>query len=345
MGNVVSAGVGQAPARQASKGAGLPDSTVCTTVNKVCASGMKALMLAAQSIALGHCSIAVAGGMESMSSAPYLLPSARFGARYGHTAAQDALIKDGLWDPYGDLHMGMCGEKIAAELGISREAQDAYALRSYARAAAAAQQGILAAEIVEVLLKGRPGSEKRVSVDEEWAKLDAGKLAGLKPAFKPAAEGGTVTAANASKLNDGAAAMVLMSSERAKELGIQPLALLRGYADAEAAPVDFSTAPALAVPIALRRAGASLQDCSAHEINEAFSLVPIANARLLGLQEESLNVHGGAVALGHPIGASGARIVGALMSALRSRGKGALGTASICNGGGGASAVVLEMLQ
>ena len=342
-GNVVSAGMGQAPARQAAKGAGLPDSVVCTTVNKVCSSGLKTIMYAAQSIALGHHDIVVAGGMESMSTAPYLLPSARYGSRLGHGALVDSVIKDGLWDPYNDIHMGLCGEHTAKAMGISRSDQDAYAVASYARARAAAEAGHLASEIAPVTLPSKGGKPGAVlAQDEEWAKgADPAKMAALRSAFGANL---TITAANASKLNDGAAALVLMSAARAAALGCKPLARIRGYADAEQAPIDFSTAPALALPLALQRAGVALRDCSAHEINEAFSVVPLACMRLLGLQHEQVNAHGGAVSLGHPIGASGARIVGALMTVLRARG-GALGTASICNGGGGGSAMVLERLQ
>ena len=342
-GNVVSAGVGQAPARQAARGAGLPDSTICTTINKVCASGLKAVALAAQGIALGQHDVVVAGGMESMSAAPYLLPSARYGVRLGHGALVDAVIRDGLWDPYSDIHMGSCGEHTAKAMGITRAEQDAYALASYARARAAADAGLLAAEIAPIALPGKGGKAGAVvAADEECARgADAAKMPTLRSAFGANL---TITAANASKLNDGAAALVLMSASRAAALGLAPLARIRGYADAEAAPIDFSTAPALAVPRALARAGARLADCSAHEINEAFSSVPLACMRLLGLEHAQVNVHGGAVALGHPIGASGARIVGALLSVLRAR-DGALGTVSICNGGGGASAMVIERLR
>lgn len=341
MGNVVSAGVGQAPARQAAKGAGLPDSVVCTTVNKVCASGMKSVMYGLQSVALGHSDVVVAGGMESMSSAPYLVPSGRFGGRYGHGALLDSLVKDGLWDPYSDIHMGLCAEKTAADMGLSRAAQDALAERSYKLARAAAEAGLLASEIVGVPVKVK-GKEASVAVDEEWSKADFAKMAALKPAFK---KDGTITAANASKLNDGAAAIVLMAADKAKALGLTPLARVRGYADAEHAPIDFPTAPAKAVPLALARAGITAKDAQFHEINEAFSCVVLANAQLLGLDvERTVNVHGGAVALGHPIGASGARIIQSLYTVLKAR-DATLGTASICNGGGGGSAIVLERLN
>jgi acetyl-CoA C-acetyltransferase len=359
MGTVVSGGMGQAPARQAAKGAGLPDSVVCTTVNKVCSSGMKALMYGAQSIALGHHNVVVVGGMESMSQAPYLLPSARYGARLGHTTLVDSVIKDGLWDPYSNIHMGQCAEKTAKEMGITRGEQDEYALQSYARARAAAEGGQLGEEITAVTLgggskgsssssssKGKGGGTV-VSQDEEWGKLDAGKLPTLRPAFLPAAEGGTITAANASKLNDGAAVLVLASGAWAAAAGLQPLGRVAGYGDIEGPPVDFSTTPSLAIPVALARAGITLGQCSAHEINEAFSSVAIANIRRLGLDPATVNVRGGAVALGHPIGASGARIVGTLLGVLGGGkgGKGAYGTASICNGGGGGSAVVIQRLR
>lgn len=355
MGTVVSGGMGQAPARQAAKGAGLPDSVVCTTVNKVCASGMKALMYGAQSIALGQHNVVVVGGMESMSNAPYLLPTARYGSRLGHTSLVDSVIKDGLWDPYSNIHMGQCAEKTAKEMGISRQEQDEYALQSYARAKAAAEAGHLGEEITPVTLGGGKGSKgggggkgggSTVTQDEEWGKLDAGKLPTLRPAFVPAAEGGTITAANASKLNDGAAVLVLASGAWAAAAGLKPLGRVAGYGDIEGPPVDFSTTPSLAVPVALSRAGVTLAQCTAHEINEAFSSVAIANIRRLGLDPASVNVRGGAVALGHPIGASGARIVGTLLGVLGGGGKvGAYGTASICNGGGGGSAVVIQRLR
>jgi acetyl-CoA C-acetyltransferase len=350
MGNVVSGGLGQAPARQAARGAGLPDTAVCTTVNKVCASGMKAVMLAAQSILLGHVDVAVAGGMESMSNAPFLLPPAARGAglRLGHAALVDSVIRDGLWDPYSDIHMGSCAEKTAAERGIGRAAQDAFAAASYARARAAV--AVHAAQIAPLapppVKRGAPPGAPIAADEEPPRGGDAAKMAALRPSFPmPPGVAGTpsITPANASKLNDGAAALVLMSGAAAAAAGVKPLARLRAFADAEGAPIDFSTAPAAAVAAAMARAGVTPRDCAAHEINEAFSSVALANMELLGLSHERVNVHGGAVALGHPIGASGARIVGALIDALRSRG-GGVGTASVCNGGGGGSAVVLELL-
>jgi len=342
MGNVVSAAIGQAPARQASMFAGLPVKTIATTVNKVCASGMKALMLASQSIMLGHAEVIVAGGMESMSNIPYYLPKARSGYRLGHGQLVDGVIFDGLWDPYNNQHMGLCAEKCAKDYKISREAQDAFALLSYTRTKAAVEGGLFKEEIAPVTIKGRKGEEVVVN-DEQYTSMDPKKLSSLTPAFMK--EGGVVTAGNASSLNDGAAAFVLMSAGRAKAMGLTPLARILGFGDAEQAPVDFTTAPSLAVPVALGRAGLTLKDVDLHEVNEAFAVVALANAQLLGVEEGRMNVNGGAVGLGHPIGMSGARIVGSLMTGLKQRKEGGrVGVASICNGGGGASAVVIEML-
>lgn len=340
LGNVVSAGIGQAPARQASMAAGLPVQTIATTVNKVCASGMKALTLGAQSILLGHADVLVVGGMESMSNIPYYLPKARSGYRLGHGQLVDGVIFDGLWDPYNNQHMGMCAEKCAKDFHLSREAQDAYARLSHARTKAAVEQGLCKEEITPVSIKGRKG-EVVVETDEQYTGMDPAKLPTLKPAFLKGE--GTVTAGNASSLNDGAAAFVLMSAGRAKAMGQTPLARILGFGDAEQEPVDFTTAPSLAVPVALQRAGLSLADVDVHEINEAFAVVALANAKLLGIPEDRLNVNGGAVGFGHPIGMSGARIVGSLLTVLKQEGK-RIGCASICNGGGGASAVVLERL-
>lgn len=344
LGNVVSAGVGQAPARQASMFAGIPTSATCTTVNKVCASGMKATMYATQSIALGHSDIVVAGGFESMSNVPFYMPQAtRSGLRYGHSTVQDGVLKDGLWDVYNNIHMGSCAEKTAAEMGIGRAAQDAYAIESYRRAKAALDAGHWKKEIVGVQVQGGKKGSVSITADEELEKADFtfARVPTLKPAFKP---DGTITAANASKLNDGAAALVLMSAAKAKALGLKPLARIRGYADAEQAPVDFPTAPAKAVPIALKRAGLSAADMHYHEVNEAFSVVALANAKLLGIAEDRINVWGGGVSLGHPIGCSGARIIGTLINVLQAK-DATFGTASICNGGGGGSAVVIERLN
>jgi len=337
MGNVLSANLGQAPATQAAKHAGLPD-LPATTINKVCASGTKAIMLAAQSIALGQNDIVVAGGMESMSNVPYYLDKARTGYRLGHGQITDGLVKDGLWDVYNDYHMGSAAELCAAECHISREEQDAFAIASYKKAQAAQNEGKFTAEIAPVEVKDRKGEITLVSNDDEPFAVKFDKIPSLKPVFK---KDGTVTAANASTLNDGAAALVLMSADKAKELGLKPLARILAYADAQQAPEWFTTAPAKAIPLALSRAGKSIQDVDYFEINEAFSVVSLANNQLLELNNDKVNVNGGAVSLGHPLGASGARIVVTLLSVL-AQNNGKIGVAGICNGGGGASALVVE---
>jgi acetyl-CoA C-acetyltransferase len=339
MGNVISANLGQAPARQAAKKAGLPDTVECTTVNKVCASGSKAIMFAAQAIMLGQADVILAGGMESMSNVPYYLDKARFGAKYGHGQMIDGLVRDGLWDPYHDYAMGNAADATAAHYGITREEQDAFARQSYERSAAAAQAGKKKEEIVPVTIMVR-GKETVVSDDEEYTKVQFEKMPGLKAAFT---KEGTVTAANASTLNDGAAAVLLMSREKAEELGIKPLALIRGFADAEQAPEWFTTTPSIAIPKALKNAGLTTADVDFYEINEAFSVVSLANNKLLSLEGTKVNVYGGAVSLGHPLGASGARIVTTLLSVLQQEG-GKIGVTGICNGGGGASSIVLEKL-
>ncbi|HET9503239.1 MAG TPA: acetyl-CoA C-acyltransferase [Hymenobacter sp.] len=339
MGNVISANLGQAPARQAAKKAGLPDTVECTTVNKVCASGSKAIMFGAQAIMLGQSEVILAGGMESMSNVPYYLDKARFGAKYGNGQMIDGLVKDGLWDPYHDYAMGNAADATAEHYGISREEQDAFARQSYERSAAAAQAGKKQEEIVPVTITVR-GKDTVVSDDEEYTKVQFEKFAGLKPAFTKT---GTVTAANASTLNDGAAAVLLMSREKADELGIKPLARIRGFADAEQAPEWFTTTPSLAIPKALKNAGLEAKDVDFYEINEAFSVVSLANNKLLNLEGTKVNVYGGAVSLGHPLGASGARIVTTLLSVLNQEG-GKIGVTGICNGGGGASSIVLEKL-
>jgi acetyl-CoA C-acetyltransferase len=339
MGNVISANLGQAPARQAAKKAGLPDTVECTTVNKVCASGSKAIMFAAQAIMLGQSEVILAGGMESMSNVPYYLDKARFGAKYGNGQMIDGLVRDGLWDPYHDYAMGNAADATAAHYGITREEQDAFARQSYERSAAAAQAGKKKEEIVPVTITVR-GKETVVSDDEEYTKVQFDKMPGLKPAFT---KEGTVTAANASTLNDGAAAVLLMSREKADELGIKPLARIRGFADAEQAPEWFTTTPSLAIPKALKNAGLEAKDVDFYEINEAFSVVSLANNKLLNLEGTKVNVYGGAVSLGHPLGASGARIVTTLLSVLNQEG-GTIGVTGICNGGGGASSIVLEKL-
>ncbi|ETZ21014.1 acetyl-CoA C-acyltransferase [Pedobacter sp. V48] len=340
MGNVLSANIGQAPATQAAKFAGLPN-LPATTINKVCASGTKAIMLAAQSIALGEIDIIVAGGMESMSNVPYYLDKARTGYRLGHGQITDGLLKDGLWDVYNDYHMGSAAELCASECGISREDQDAFAINSYKRAQSAQTEGKFDSEIIPVEIKDRKGEITLVSKDEEPFAVKFDKIPGLKPVFK---KDGTVTAANASTLNDGAAALVLMSADKAKELGLKPLAKILAYADAQQAPEWFTTAPSKAIPLALKRAGKSIADVDYFEINEAFSVVSLANNKELGLNEEKVNINGGAVSLGHPLGASGARIVVTLLSVL-AQNDGKIGVAGICNGGGGASAIVIENIN
>ena len=349
LGNVVSAGMGQAPARQAVLGAGLPESTICTTINKVCASGMKSVMLAAQTLQTagatpsGHA--VLAGGFESMSQIPHYLPNSRQGTTLGHAQLLDGVIHDGLWDVYNNQHMGMCAEKCARDFSISRQEQDEYAVESYRRALEAAQSGAFE-EVVPVTVppKRRGGEPTVVTQDEELVSSpNLEKLTSLKPAFDRGPTG-TVTAANASSLNDGAAALILMTHEDAVARGIRPLARIRGYGDAARDPVDFTVAPALAVPVALEHAGMALSDVEYHEINEAFAVVALANMKLMDLSHDRVNVLGGAVALGHPIGMSGARILGTLYNVLKQK-DATIGCASICNGGGGASAMVLERLN
>jgi acetyl-CoA C-acetyltransferase len=339
MGNVLSAGLGQAPATQAARYAGLPD-VPATVVNKVCASGMKAVMLAAQSIALGHADVIVAGGMESMSNVPFYLDKARTGYRLGNAQLTDGLVKDGLWDVYNDYHMGSAGELCATTHEISREVQDAYAIQSYQRAINAQKEGWLKNEITPVEITDKKGNLTSISTDEEVDMVKFDKIPGLKPVFH---KEGTITAANASSLNDGAAALVLMSREKAESLNITPLARIVSYADAQQAPELFTTAPAKAIPLAIAKAGLSPNDIAYYEINEAFSVVALANNKALDLQADQVNVNGGAVALGHPLGASGARILVTLINVLRQKG-GHYGVAGICNGGGGASAIVLESI-
>jgi len=340
MGNVLSANLGQAPATQAAIFAGLPY-LPATTVNKVCASGMKAIMLAATSIASGENEIVLAGGMESMSNVPYYLDKARNGYRLGNGQIIDGLVKDGLWDVYNDYHMGSAAELCATDCHISREEQDAYAIESYKRAQAAQSAGKFRDEITPVELKDKKGDITLFEDDEEPRAVKFDKIPSLKPVFK---KDGTVTAANASTLNDGAAAVILMSREKANELGIKPIARVVAYADAQQAPEWFTTAPSKAIPLALHRAGLNGDDIDYYEINEAFSVVSIANNQNLKLDPAKVNVNGGAVAMGHPLGASGARIVVTLLSVLRQNG-GKYGAAGICNGGGGASAIVIENLR
>ncbi len=340
MGNVLQAGEGQAPARQAALKAGLLEKTPSTTVNKVCASGMKAVMYAVNQIQTGEADVIVAGGMESMSNVPYYLPKLRNGARLGHAEVQDGIIKDGLWDVYKDYHMGMAAELCADECKISREEQDAYAIESYKRAIEATKNGYFNDELFHVKITDRKGTITMVEEDEELGKVNFDKLTGLKPVFK---KDGTVTAANASSINDGSAALLVMSEEKANELGLKPLARILGQASAAKAPEWFTTAPADAMPIAVKRAGLTFNDIDLFEINEAFSVVAIANNQLMKLDPAKVNIHGGAVSIGHPIGVSGARILVTLIHALKRTG-GKYGCAGICNGGGGASAMVLEVL-
>jgi acetyl-CoA C-acetyltransferase len=341
MGCVLQGNLGQAPARQAAKGAGLPDQVICTTVNKVCASGMKAVVQGAQAIALGDAGIVVAGGMESMTNTPFYVEQLRWGNKFGNTTLIDGVAKDGLTDAYDGKAMGNAAELCAGECGISREEQDAFAVESYRRSQAAWSAGRFSDEVIPVELPQRKGSPVVFARDEEPFNVKFEKIPELKPAFQ---KDGTVTAANASTLNDGAAALVLMSREKAEQLGLRPLARIAGYADAEQAPEWFTTTPSLAVPKAVAKAGLRMEDIDYWELNEAFSVVGIENTRRMKLDPSRVNVHGGAVAIGHPLGASGARILVTLIYILRQN-KARYGAAGICNGGGGASAIVIENLD
>ncbi|MFP4095480.1 MAG: acetyl-CoA C-acyltransferase [Cyclobacteriaceae bacterium] len=338
MGNVVSANLGQAPARQAAVAAGIPYEVPCTTINKVCASGMKAVMLSAQSIMLGQQDIVVAGGMESMSNIPYYLPKARFGYKYGGGELVDGLEKDGLFEAYYKFAMGNCADNTAREMKISREEQDEFAINSYKKVAAATEAGQLKQEIVAVEVPQRKGDPLKIEEDEEYKRVQFDKIPNLRPVFS---KDGTVTAANASTINDGASALVLVSKKKAEELGLKPLAKIRGFADAAQDPLWFTTAPALAIPKAMKHAGISKADVDFFEINEAFAAVVIANNRQLELDPDKVNAFGGAVALGHPLGCSGARIISTLNNVLHQK-NGNIGVAGVCNGGGGASAIVIE---
>lgn len=338
MGCVIQANTGQAPARQAAKFAGLPDQVICTTVNKVCASGMKAIAQGAQSILLGDADIVVAGGMESMSNVPFYSPNLRWGNKYGDVSLIDGLAKDGLTDVYNNYAMGNAAELCAKECNITRDEQDAFAIESYNRSQAAWANGNFDAEVVPVEIPQRKGEPVFFAKDEEAYNVKFDKIPTLKPAFT---KDGTVTAANASTMNDGAAAVVLMSKEKADEMGIKPLAVIRSYADAEQAPEWFTTTPSLAVPKAVEKAGLQMGDVDFTELNEAFSVVGIANIRKMNLDPAKVNVHGGAVSLGHPLGCSGARIIVTLVHVLKQH-NGKIGAAGICNGGGGASAMVIE---
>jgi len=337
MGNVLSAGLGQAPARQAAKGAGIPDRTPATTVSKVCGSGLQAVVFGTKSILLGDADIVVAGGMESMTGAPYLLPKARGGLRMGHGQVVDSMIHDGLWDPYNDFHMGNAGELCARELGFTREAQDELAAESYRRAQAAQEAGAFAAELTPVTIATRKG-EVTVQEDEEPKRARLDKMPGLRPAF---AKEGTITAANASKINDGAAATVLASGEAVSRLGLTPLARIVGYAGHAQAPEWFTTAPVGAIQNVLRKTGLTVADIDLYEINEAFAVVSMACAKKAEVDPAKTNVRGGAIALGHPIGASGARILTTLVHAMKAE-SARRGLATLCIGGGEALALVVE---
>ena len=337
-GNVVSAGLGQAPARQAAIGAGIGYNVPCTTVNKVCSSGMKTAMIAAQTIMLGQADVVVAGGMESMSNVPYYVPKARFGYKYGHGQMLDGLMHDGLWEAYNNFPMGNCADHTAKEMNISREDQDAYAIQSYTRSAESTAAGLFKDEIVGVEIPQRKGDPVLMTEDEEYKNVSFEKIPSLRPVFS---KEGTVTAANASTINDGAATLILVSKKKMEELGLKPIAKILGFADAAQEPLWFTTAPSLAIPKAMKNAGITKSDVDYYEINEAFSAVALANMRTLDLDPATVNVFGGAVALGHPLGASGARIMATLTNVLHKK-DASIGVAGICNGGGGASAIVIE---
>lgn len=341
MGCVIQANLGQAPARQASKFAGLPDKVNATTINKVCASGMKSISLGAQSIMLGDADIVVAGGMESMSNVPFYSENMRWGNKFGGITMADGLQKDGLVDVYDGLAMGNAADFCASSCGITREEQDAFAIESYKRSQAAVNEGRFDNEVVPVSIPQRKGDPVVFAKDEEPFNVKFDKIAGLKGAFS---KDGTVTAANASTLNDGAAAVVLISREKAEALGLKPIAKIIGYADAEQEPIQFTTTPSIAVPKAVKKAGLKMEDIEYFELNEAFSVVGIENTRRMKLDPEKVNVNGGAVSIGHPLGASGARIIVTLLNVLKQKGA-KYGAAGICNGGGGASAMVVEMMS
>ena len=341
MGCVLTAGLGQSPAKQAALKAGLPVSVPCTTVNKVCASGMKAVMLAATAIEIGDADIAVAGGMENMSMVPHYLPTGRTGQKYGNVTMIDGMLYDGLTDAYSMQHMGMCAEDCAEEYRITREEQDEFAIESYSRSAKAWGKGVFEKEIVPVEIKDRKGNVMTVAEDEEYKNVKLNKIPLLRAAFK---QGGTITAANASTINDGASALVIMSEEKAAEMGIKPLAYVTSYADASQEPIKFPSTPALAARKALSRADLDVKDVDYWELNEAFSVVGIVNTRLLDIDKNRVNVYGGGVSLGHPLGSSGARILVTLLTVLE-RKDARYGCAAICNGGGGASAVVVERVK
>lgn len=337
-GNVCSANLGQAPARQAALGAGIGQNVPCTTINKVCSSGMKSIMFGAQSIMLGLTDIVVTGGMESMSNVPYYVPKARWGYKYGDAALIDGLAKDGLTDAYDHMAMGVCADNTAKKYNISREEQDAYTIRSYKLSAESTEKGIFREEIVPVSVPQRKGDPLQITEDEEYKRVKFEKIPSLRPAFS---KDGTVTAANASTINDGAAALILVSKEKMEALGLKPVAKILAFADAAHAPTWFTTAPTLAAPKALKMAGMNMSDIDFLEVNEAFAVVPMAFNKELNVPEEKVNVLGGSVSLGHPLGASGARIVTTLNNVLHQK-DASVGLATLCNGGGGASALIIE---
>lgn len=342
-GGVLQANVGQAPARQVALKAGLPESIVATTINKVCASGMKSIILGAQTIMTGTADIVIAGGAESMSNAPYYLPSARSGARYGDNVIVDGIQKDGLTDVYDNLLMGKCAEKCASDHGFSREDQDNYAIGSYKKAQAALEAGKFKNEISPVTIKGVRGKpDVVIEADQEIKNFNEAKLKSARTVFQK--DNGTVTAPNASKLNDGAAAVILVSESKLRELGLKPLAKIAGWGEAATAPVDFTIAPSLAIPKALKHAKVNVKDVDFFELNEAFSVVGLANTKLINIDAAKVNAYGGAVAMGHPLGCSGARIIVTLLNVLTQEG-GKIGVAGICNGGGGASSLVIERVD
>ena len=340
MGNVLQANLGQAPARQAAIFAGLSKDVPCTTINKVCSSGMKSIMIAAQTILSGDNDVVIAGGMENMSSVPHYMDKSRTGQKLGDMKLIDGLVKDGLTDVYGRVHMGVCAETCAKDMEFSREEQDAFAIESYNRSSQSWKDGKFADEIVPVEVPQRRGDALIISEDEEYKNVRMEKIPALRPVFD---KEGTITAANASTLNDGASALVMMSAEKAVELNIIPLAKIRSYADAAQEPEWFTTAPAKALPIALGKAGLSTSDVDYYELNEAFSVVGLANMKILDLDASTVNVNGGAVSLGHPLGSSGSRIIVTLINVLKQN-NGKIGAAGICNGGGGASAIVIELV-
>lgn len=340
MGNVLQANLGQAPARQAAFFAGLSKDVPCTTINKVCSSGMKSIMIAAQTILSGDNDVVIAGGMENMSNVPHYMDKSRTGQKLGDMKLIDGLVKDGLTDVYGRVHMGVCAETCAKDMEFSREEQDAFAIESYNRSSQSWKDGKFANEIVPVEVPQRRGDALIISEDEEYKNVRMEKIPALRPVF---VKEGTITAANASTLNDGASALVLMSAKKAAELNITPLAKIRSYADAAQEPEWFTTAPAKALPIALGKAGLSTSDVDYYELNEAFSVVGLANMKILDLDASTVNVNGGAVSLGHPLGSSGSRIIVTLINVLKQN-NGKIGAAGICNGGGGASAIVIELV-